>query len=89
VTHQLRVSDTFGPPTAPPPCHAPTPSPLTLLVQWEKVDNKPAFIVYSVAAFSAIWLSSTVVNALNGLPLVSAAALFRKAWPPPSSLLTA
>jgi hypothetical protein len=37
--------------------------------QWEKVENKPAFIIYSVAAFSAIWLSSTVINALNSVPL--------------------
>jgi hypothetical protein len=39
-------------------------------LQWEKVENKPAFIIYSVAAFSAIWLSSTVINAVNGLPLL-------------------
>lgn len=40
-----------------------------MLTQWEKVENKPAFIIYSVAAFSAIWLSSTVINALNSVPL--------------------
>lgn len=39
-------------------------------VQWEKVDNKPAFIVYTIAGFSAVWLSSTVVNAINHLPLL-------------------
>ena len=48
-------------------------APLSLLLfpQWEAVENKPGFIAYSAAAFSAIWLSSTVINALNGLPLVS------------------
>ena len=39
-------------------------------MQWEKVDNKPAAIIYGVAAFSAIWLAGTVVNALNGVPLL-------------------
>jgi len=40
------------------------------LVQWDKVENKPAFIIYSVGAFSAIWLSSTIVGAINSVPLL-------------------
>lgn len=39
-------------------------------LQWEKVENKPGFIIYSVAAFAAVWLSSTVVNAINAVPLL-------------------
>lgn len=38
--------------------------------KWENVENKPAFIIYSVGAFSAIWLSSTVVGAINSVPLL-------------------
>lgn len=38
--------------------------------KWDKVENKPAFIIYSVGAFSAIWLSSTVVGAINSVPLL-------------------
>lgn len=38
--------------------------------KWDKVENKPAFIIYSVGAFSAIWLSSTIVGAINSVPLL-------------------
>lgn len=39
-------------------------------LQWDKVENKTGVIVYASGAFVAIWLSSTVVGALNGVPLL-------------------
>jgi hypothetical protein len=40
------------------------------LFQWDKVENKPAFIIYFVGVFSAIWLSSTIINTINNIPLL-------------------
>jgi hypothetical protein len=40
-------------------------------VQWDKVENKSSVIVYTVGGFVAVWLSSTIVSALNNVPLVS------------------
>ena len=81
IVEHIPSSDASGaairPRPRPHPCRAIALTLLAalLLPQWEKVDNKPAFVVYSVAAFSAIWLSSTVVGALNHLPVVSPPAL--------------
>lgn len=39
-------------------------------LQWDKVENKTGVIVYASAAVVALWLSSTVVGALNNVPLL-------------------
>ena len=44
-----------------PPRHAP---------QWEATENKSSVVVYAVGAVVAVWLSSSVVSAINGVPLV-------------------
>lgn len=44
-------------------------------MQWEKVDNKTSVVVYGVGALVLLWLSSTVVGALNSVPLVSMSPL--------------
>jgi len=38
--------------------------------KWDKVENKTGFIVYTVGGFTLVWLSSTILGALNGVPLL-------------------
>jgi len=38
--------------------------------KWDKVENKTSVIVYVAGGFTLVWLSSTIVNALNGVPLL-------------------
>ncbi|GAB4821702.1 hypothetical protein N2152v2_008748 [Parachlorella kessleri] len=38
--------------------------------KWDKVENKTGVIVYGSGALVALWLASTVVGALNNLPLL-------------------
>lgn len=40
------------------------------MVQWDQVDNKTGVIVYGSGAIIALWLASTIVGALNNIPLV-------------------
>ncbi len=40
--------------------------------QWDRVENKTSVAVYVVGAVVALWLSSTLVSAVNSVPLVSA-----------------
>jgi CAAD domains of cyanobacterial aminoacyl-tRNA synthetase len=42
-----------------------------LLTQWENTNNKTSVVLYSVGAVVALWLTSTVVGAVNNVPLVS------------------
>lgn len=39
-------------------------------MQWDAVDNKGAVAAYTAGAVVALWLSSTIVNAINAVPLV-------------------
>jgi hypothetical protein len=43
---------------------------LPRLLQWDKVDNKTSVVIYGAGAIVLVWLSATVVNALNNVPLV-------------------
>jgi hypothetical protein len=44
-----------------------------LLLQWDKVENKTGVVLYGVGAFILLWFSSTLVSALNAIPLVGVA----------------
>lgn len=46
-----------------------------LAEKWDKVENKSSVIVYTVSAFVLIWFSSTIVNAVNAVPVVRSAAV--------------
>jgi hypothetical protein len=39
-------------------------------VQWDKVENKTTVVAYGVGGIVLIWFSSTLVTALNSIPLV-------------------
>lgn len=41
------------------------------LLQWDKVENKTSVIVYGAGGIVVLWLASTIVGALNNIPLVS------------------
>ena len=45
--------------------------PLCPIVQWDAIEDKPTAIVYATGAIAAVWLSSTLVSAINSVPLVS------------------
>lgn len=38
--------------------------------RWDKVENKTSVAVYAAGAVVALWLSSTIVGAVNAVPLV-------------------
>jgi len=38
--------------------------------RWDKVENKTSVAVYAAGAVVAVWLSSTIVGAVNAVPLV-------------------
>ncbi|KXZ46293.1 hypothetical protein GPECTOR_45g163 [Gonium pectorale] len=38
--------------------------------KWDAVDNKGAVAAYAAGAVVALWVSSTVVNAINAVPLL-------------------
>lgn len=40
------------------------------VLQWDKVENKTAVAVYGVGAVVLLWFSSTIVSAVNSVPLV-------------------
>lgn len=39
-------------------------------LQWDRVENKTAVAVYGVGAVVLLWFSSTIVSAVNSVPLV-------------------
>jgi hypothetical protein len=39
--------------------------------QWDKVENKTSVVLYGAGAIVLVWFSSTLVTALNSIPLVS------------------
>ena len=40
-------------------------------VQWDRVENKTTVLVYAGGSIIALWLSSSIVGAVNAVPLVS------------------
>ena len=38
--------------------------------KWEKTEDKTSVIVYTTGAFAALWFSSTIIGAVNHLPLL-------------------
>ena len=52
------------------PC-SPFPSPLSpFLSQWDAVEDKPSAVLYAGGAVVLLWLASTVVGAVNAIPLL-------------------
>ena len=49
-------------------------SKLTPCTQWDGVENKTQVVGYGAGALVLLWLSSTIVSAINVLPLVGALA---------------
>ncbi len=49
----------------------PLPRAQDLQESWEKVENKPQVALYGAGAVFALFLTSTVINAINGVPFVS------------------
>jgi len=41
-------------------------------VQWDRVENKTAVVIYGAGALTLLWFSSTIVGAVNNVPVVSA-----------------
>lgn len=62
-------------------------------MQWNKIENKPQFFLYSAGAVFGLWLTSSVLSAVDRVPLVrserssNAACAQRK--PPLACSLTA
>jgi hypothetical protein len=44
-------------------------------MQWDGVENKTSVAVYAGGAVVLLWLSSTIVSAVNAVPVVRACAL--------------
>ena len=40
-------------------------------LQWDRVENKSSVVVYAGGALVLLWFSSTIVSAVNAVPLVS------------------
>lgn len=38
--------------------------------KWDSIDNKSTLLVYGSGALAALWLSSSVVSAINSVPLL-------------------
>ncbi|GMI75924.1 CURVATURE THYLAKOID 1A [Hibiscus trionum] len=41
-----------------------------LIEKWDKIENKSTVIIYGGGAIVAVWLSSTLVGAINSVPLL-------------------
>ena len=52
------------------PFDYPFPWPPTPPLQWDKVENKTSVLVYGAGGLVVLWLSSTIVGALNHVPLL-------------------
>lgn len=48
------------------------PSTFPRFLQWDAVEDKGTVAAYAAGAVVALWLSSTVVNAISAVPLVGA-----------------
>ena len=40
-------------------------------MQWDRVENKSSVVIYAGGALVLLWFSSTIVSAVNAVPLVS------------------
>lgn len=40
------------------------------MAQWDGVENKTAVVIYGAGALTLLWFSSTIVGAVNNIPLV-------------------
>ena len=38
--------------------------------QWDATENKPMVVIYGGGAVVGVWLASTVIDAINGVPVV-------------------
>jgi energy-converting hydrogenase Eha subunit E len=38
--------------------------------QWDKIENKPQVALYAGSSILVLWLTSTVIGAINSLPVV-------------------
>ncbi|XP_076952631.1 protein CURVATURE THYLAKOID 1A, chloroplastic-like [Bidens hawaiensis] len=38
--------------------------------KWDAIENKPTVVIYGGGAVLGIWLSSTIVEAINGVPVI-------------------
>ncbi|KAL8232103.1 hypothetical protein R6Q57_001881 [Mikania cordata] len=38
--------------------------------KWNALENKPMFVIYGGGAALGVWLSSTVIEAFNGVPVI-------------------
>jgi len=63
-----RPSQTAHPLTAP---SLPPRAPTNPHQQWDKVENKTGVVIYGAGAVVLLWLSSTIVGAIDHVPLVS------------------
>lgn len=45
-------------------------------MQWEDTENKSAVITYVAGGAALVWLSGTVVGAINSIPVVSLNVVF-------------
>ena len=43
-------------------------------MQWDRVENKGSVVVYAGGALVLLWFSSTIVSAVNAVPLVQASS---------------
>lgn len=43
---------------------------LRAVSQWDKVENKTSVVLYGAGAVLLVWFSSTLVTALNSIPLL-------------------
>ncbi len=43
-----------------------------MTAQWDRVENKTAVVIYGAGALTLLWFSSTIVGAVNNVPVVSA-----------------
>ncbi|XP_071732227.1 protein CURVATURE THYLAKOID 1A, chloroplastic-like isoform X2 [Rutidosis leptorrhynchoides] len=39
--------------------------------KWDAIENKPMVVIYGGGAAVGVWLAATVVDAINGVPVVS------------------
>lgn len=46
--------------------------------QWDKVENKTTVAIYAGGSVVALWLSSTIVGAVNAVPLVCRSLFIRE-----------
>lgn len=38
--------------------------------QWDSIENKTSVVIYGGGALLALWLSSSIISAVNSVPLV-------------------